>query len=807
LGINLTIITLNLRAILLNIKKNKLHIALALVFSIGTLIQASQVQAADPFVVKDIRVEGLQRVEPGTVFSYLPVKVGETFDNSKGADAIRSLFNTGFFKDVQVKVENSVLVILVEERPTISKIDFTGMKEFEKEAILKSLRAIGLADGRYFDKALVDKAEQELKRQYVSRGFYDSEIVTTITPGERNQVSVYMNIEEGLISTISEINIIGAKAFSEKDLKNEMQLSTGGWFSWYSKNNRYSKQKLSADLESIRSYYLNQGYLEFRIDSTQISISPDKKGMYITVNIFEGAQYKVKDIKLGGEMFGKEEELKALIPLKPGEIFSSAKLNLGSKAIADALSTYGYAFATITPQPDLRKEEKLVDMLLVVDPGKRAYVKNITISGNAKTRDSVIRREMRQLESSWYDGEKIKLSKDRINRLGYFTEVDVATQEVSGATDQVDLNVRVVEKPSGSLSLGAGFSSSEGVVLSAGINQENAFGTGTSVGFNVNTSKVNRTLVLSQFDPYFTEDGISRYTDIYYRTTRPLYFVGDQDYSIVNAGSSLRFGIPYSEKGRYFVGTAVERLEIKTTQNSPIPYQQYAASLGGYDPSLVNGTSTDPYLGRYSGNSWNVPLTIGWSSDGRDSALLPSRGSLQVANAELALPVDQMQYYRLFYQHQYYYPLSRASVIALSGQVGYGENYGDKAFPITKNYYLGGIGSVRGFTPGSLGPQVYNTYLGVNQPTGGSSKAVFNAEYSFPVPGSGTDKTLRFFVFMDAGNVYDGAPSFGDLRYSYGGGITWISPLGPLKFSYGIPLNTTSLDRVQNFQFQIGTTF
>ncbi|MEI7426569.1 MAG: outer membrane protein assembly factor BamA [Betaproteobacteria bacterium] len=787
-------------------KKKKIHLAIALAFSIGTLIHAKIAFAAEPFVVKDIRVEGLQRVEPGTVFSYLPVKVGETFDDTKGADAIRALFNTGFFKDVQVKVDNNVLVVLVEERPTISKVDFTGMKEFEKEAILKALRAIGLADARYFDRALVDKAEQEIKRQYVSKGFYDAEIVTTVTPGERNQVSVYFNIEEGIISKISEINIIGSKAFTEKELKKEMQLSVGGWFSWYSKNDRYSKQKLSADLENIRSFYLNQGYLEFRIDSTQISISPDKKGMYITVNIFEGEQFKIKDIKLGGEMFGKEEELKALIPLKPGDIFSSAKLNAGSKAIADALSTYGYAFASITPQPDIRRDEKLVDMLLVVDPGKRAYVKNISIAGNAKTRDSVIRREIRQLESSWYDGEKIKLSKDRINRLGYFTEVDIATQEVPGSTDQVDLGVRVTEKPSGSLSLGAGFSSSEGVVLSAGINQENAFGTGTSIGFNINTSQVNRTLVLSQFDPYFTEDGISRYSDLYYRTSRPLYYLGDSDYSIINTGTSLRFGIPYSEKGRYFVGGALERLELNTTQNSPIPYQQYAASLSGFDPSIV-GTSNDPNLGRYSAASYNIPLTIGWAKDSRDSALLPSSGSYQVANAEVAMPIDQMQYYRLFYQHQYFYPLSKTNVLALSGQVGYGMAYGDKPFPITKNYYLGGIGSVRGYTPGSLGPQVYNPTLGIYQPTGGSSKAVFNAEYAFPVPGSGTDKTLRFFVFFDAGNVYDGAPNVGDLRYAYGAGITWISPLGPLKFSYGIPLNTTSLDRIQNFQFQIGTTF
>jgi len=792
---------------LLNTKKNKLHLAIALAIGISASSLSITVKAADSFVVKDIRVEGLQRVEAGTVFSYLPVKVGETFDDSKGADAIRSLYNTGFFKDVQVKVEDNVLIVQVEERPTISTVDFTGMKEFDKAGVLKTLRSVGLAEARYYDKALVDRAQQELKKEYVSKGFYDAEIVATVTPTQRNQVSVFFNVEEGLVSKIADINIIGAKVFSEKDLKKQILLSTPGWFSWYSKNDRYSKQKLAADLESLRSFYLNQGYLEFRIDSTQVSISPDKKGIYITINVFEGEQYKVRDIRLGGELYGKEEEFKKLIPLKSGEIFSSAKLNLGTKAIADKLSNYGYAFATISPQPDLRKDEKLVDLLLVVDPGKRFYIRDINIVGNSKTRDTVIRREMRQLESSWYDGEKVKLSKDRISRLGYFTDVEITNVDVPNSNDQVDLNVKVAEKPSGSLSLGGGFSSSEGFVVNAGINQENAFGTGTSIGLNVNTSQINRTLSISQFDPYFTEDGISRYTDLYYRTSRPLYYLGDSDYQIINAGSSVKFGIPYSEKGRYFIGAAVENFSISTSVNSPLTYQQYAAKLSGYDPTLV-GTSNDPNNGYYSSSSWNIPLTIGWSKDSRDSALLPSRGILQSANLEVSLPVDQMTYYRLFYSAQTFFPITTTSVLSLAGQLGYGLNYGSNPFPITKNYYVGGIGSVRGYTPGSLGPQVYNSLLGLYQPTGGSSKAIFNVEYSFPLPGSGVDKTLRFFTFFDAGNVYNGAPDVTDLRYSTGVGITWISPLGPLKFSYALPINTDpTVDHIQKFQFQIGTTF
>ena len=779
-----------------------------------SIFSISIAHAVSPFVVKDIRVEGLQRVEPGTVFSYLSVKVGETFNDSKSSETIRSLFNTGFFKDVQIRVDDEVLIVIVEERPTISKIDFTGMKEFDKEAILKALRAIGLAEARYYDKSLVDRAEQEIKRQYVSKGFYDSEIVATITPGERNQVSIFLNIEEGLVSKISQISIIGNKIFSESKLRDEMQLSVGNWFSWYSKNNLYSKQKLTADLENIRSFYLNQGYLEFNIESTQVSISPDKKGVFVTINIFEGEQYKIKNIKLGGEMYGKEAELIKLIPLKVGEIYSATKLNIGTKAIADVLGSYGYAFATISPQPDLRKEDKTVDLLLVVDPGKRAYVRSINIVGNSKTRDSVIRREMRQYESAWYDGEKIKLSKDRISRLGYFTEVDVGTQEIPGSNDQVDLNVKVAEKPTGSFTLGAGFSSMEGVVLSAGINQENAFGTGTSIGFNINTGSVNRTLAISQFDPYFTEDGISRYTDVYYRTSRPLYYLGDSDYTIVTAGTTTRLGIPYSETGRIFLGLGVENLSLNTTLNTPIQYQKYAAQLSGFDPNLVDGlgtlgtrASTDTSLGVYSASSWNVPLSIGWAKDRRDSALIPTSGLFQQASFEVSLPVADLRYYRGSYQHQYFYPVTKTNVLSFNGTIGYGQSYGTNPFPITKNYFVGGIGSVRGYIPGSLGPFTRNNILQINQPLGAPSKLVTNIEYAFPVPGSGTDKTLRFFGFFDAGNVFEGLPTFTSLRYSYGLGLAWISPLGPLKFSYAIPLNTTAEDRLQNFQFQIGTTF
>ncbi len=754
--------------------------------AIAAGLLCSSVWAADPFVVKDIRVEGLQRVEPGTVFSYLPVKVGETFTDDKGADAIRALYNTGFFKDVKVESDGQVLVVTVEERPAVSQLEFTGIKEFDKDALKKSLKAVGVAEARYYDKALIDKAEQELKRQYVSRGYYAAEVITTVTPVERNRVAIVFNVDEGQVSKIVQINIVGNQAFKEKDLREEMQLSTPNWLSWYTKNDLYSKQKLTADLEAIRSFYLNRGYLEFVIESTQVSITPDKKGIYLNINIREGQQYKVASVKLAGELLNKEEELTKLVNLKIGDVFSSAKLTESTKAIADKLGAYGYAFAAINPQPNLQKDKQLVDLNLVVDPGKRTYVRKINVSGNAKTRDEVIRREMRQLESSWFDSEKLKLSKDRINRLGYFTDVEVNTEDIPGVSDQVDVGIKVTEKPTGSLSLGAGFSSTDKLILTAGISQENAFGTGTSIGLNVNTGKTNRTLALSNYDPYFTEDGISRFTEIYTRTTRPLYYTGDSEYKIVTTGGNFKLGVPYSEVDRVFFGLGIEQLSMETSVNTPQSYLNYVSSYGK--------------------SNMNLPFTIGWSRDARDSALIPSRGTYQQVNVEVGTPAADLQYFKIYYQHQYFYPFSKGNILSFNGEIGYGDTYSNKPFPITKNYFVGGIGSVRGYQPGSLGPSYVNA-AGAIVPVGASSKLVGNAEYTFPVPGSGVDKTLRIFSFFDAGNIYDGAPDFSGLRTSYGLGLSWISPLGPLKFSYAFPMSKKPGDRLQRFQFQIGTAF
>ena len=753
------------------------------------------VGAVESFIVKDIRVEGLQRVEPGTVFSYLPVQVGETFTEEKGAEAIKALYSTGFFRDVQIQAQGNVLIVIVEERPTISRIEFTGMKEFDQENIRKSLKAVGVGEARFYDKALIDKAEQELKRAYVGKGLYAAEIVATVTPLERNQVAVYFNIDEGPVAKIQEINFIGNEAFSESTLRSEMQLRTGGWLSWYSKDNLYSKQKLTADLETIRSYYLNRGYLEFIIESTQVSITPDKKGVYLTISIREGKMFTVKDVRLAGETLGKEAELMQLVVLKPGDTFSSARLTESTKAIAEILGSYGYAFASINPQPDVRRELSEVDLTLVIDPGRRIYVRQVNISGNAKTRDVVIRREMRQFESSWFDSDKIDLSKKRLGRLGYFTDTDISTEDVPGSPDQVDVNVAVKEKPTGAVTLGAGFSTTEKLILSAGVNQDNAFGTGTAVGLNFSMGKINQNLTLSNYDPYFTEDGISRYTDLYYRSSKPLYYVGDTDYQIKSVGSNIKLGVPYTEVDRIFFGTGFEVFQINTTSNTPQPYLNYAESYGiaapGYPATL---------------NTYNVPLTVGWSRDGRDSAMIPSTGSLEQLSVEVGTPVANMTFYRLYGQYQKYHSISKGQILSFNGEVGYGQAYGNNPYPITKNYYVGGIGSVRGYSPGSLGPQYYNVNTYQNQPTGGQSKIVINGEYTFPVPGSGVDKTLRLFTFVDGGNAFGENMNL-VLNYSYGMGISWISPLGPLKFSYGIPYKPYPTANVQRLQFQVGTAF
>ena len=782
-------------------KRNSLPFVPRLIAAAAFSLCAGQALALDPFTVTDIRVEGIQRTEAGTVFSYLPVRVGDTFNDEKAAAAIKALYATGFFKDVRIEADGSVLVVLLEERPAIASVEFTGIKEFDKAQLTKSLKELGLGESRILDRSLVDRAEQELKRQYLTRGLYGVKITTTVTPIERNRVNVTFAVDEGEVARIKQINIVGNKAFSEKELRDQIKLSTSGWFTWYSKADQYSKQKLAGDIETLRSFYLNRGYLEMQVDSTQVSITPDKKDIYITVNVNEGAKFTIADIKLEGEMLGREKEFESLISLKPGDAYSGEKMTESTRKISERMGVFGYAFANVNASPQINREKNEVSFTVFVDPGKRVYVRRINIGGNDRTRDEVIRREFRQFESSWYDGDRIRLSKDRMGRLGFFTDTTVDTVDIPGTPDQVDLNVNVVEKPTGSVMVGAGFSSSEKVTLTGSINQANAFGSGNNIGITVNTSRIFRTISLSHTNPYFTDDGVSRTVEVFLRTTRPPLYLTDVDFRVESRGGNVSFGIPVSELDRVFVGAGIENTQVQTFSNSPLRYQTFV-SENSDNTSGIGAAETTAY-----------PVTMAWQRDNRDSALIPTKGRYRRANLEVS-PAGSAQYYRSTYQDQYFMPLFGSVTLAVNGEVSYGAGLSSKNYPVFKNYYAGGIGSVRGFFAGSLsvdGSGTSTSSSRFNLPIGGQARVIMNAELQLPFPGTGVDRSLRWFTFLDAGQVfnpqYGQNISLGDLRYSTGVGISWISPVGPLKLSLGYPLNPQSFDRVQRFQFQLGTGF
>ena len=739
--------------------------------------------AIEPFKLRDIRIEGLQRIESGTVFASLPFRIGDIYNDESGASAIRALFALGLFKDVRLDAQGDVLVVIVEERPSISEVEWVGLKEFDKDVLVKALKEVGISEGRPFDKALADKAEQELKRQYITRSLYGAEVMTTVTPVERNRVKLTFTVTEGGPSKIKEIRINGNQAFSEGTLKDQFTLDVGNWLSWYTKSDRYSRTKLNADLESLRSYYLARGFLEFRVDSTQVAISPDKQDISITINVTEGERFVVSGVKLEGNYLGKDDEFKALVKIGLGQPFNAEKVTETTKAFNDYFGKFGYAFARIDVRPEIDRVNNRVNFVLQADPSRRAYVRRINVAGNNRTRDEVIRREFRQLESAWYDGDKIKLSRDRVDRLGFFTDVNIETQEVPATTDQVDLTITVVEKPTGSVSLGAGFSSTEKVALSFGIRQENAFGSGNYLATEINTSRFNRTIVVSTTDPYFTPEGISRTVDLFHRTTRP--YLGDLNaYSLVSSGAGLRFGVPFSEIDTVFFGLNYEQTTINPGTNLPNAYVEYVQQFG------------------YSSNS--LPLTVGWARDGRDSALVPNRGMFQRFNADFSATGDS-RYIRSNYQVQQYTPLSKKLTLALNADFGWGQGVSGRPYPLFKNYFVGGLGSVRGFQQSTLGPSDTSNSIFL----GGAKKIVMNAELLAPFPGAGSDRTLRLFTFADTGRAFgeNEKVSLKELRSSFGVGLSWISPMGPLRFSYAIPLKRQDTDKIQKLQFQIGTSF
>ena len=749
---------------------------------LATLFSAAAF-AIQPFVIKDIRVEGAQRTEAGTVFSYLPVKVGESMDDDKAAAAIKALYATGFYSDVRLEVENNVLIVFLVERPAISQIDINGAKEFTKENLKDGLKSAGISEAKIFDRSILDRAEKEIKRQYTSRGFYSAKVTTTVTPIERNRISLTFTIDEGEVSKIVDINIIGASAFSESTLLKEFELTTGGWFSWFTKDDQYSKQKLSGDLEKLKSYYLNRGYLEFNIESTQVSITPDKEKIYITVNITEGPVYKISDIKFQGELKITEEEMRALLLFKSGETFSRQRIVDSVKRISDRLGNDGYSFANINPVPEPDRANKTASFTMFVDPGRRVHIRRINVQGNSRTRDEVVRREMRQLESAWYSNEKIARSKERLERTSFFEDITIETPSVPGSNDQVDLNVTVKERNTGSLQFGVGYSSAEKLTISASVSQANIFGSGNQLSFRVNNSTISKAYEVSYLNPYWTVDGIARGFDVYQRDLNTDKLTTGS-YNSKSTGVGVRFGVPVTEYDGINFGLGFERTVLGLDSVSPQRYIDYVNTFG---------TRSDTFRG-----------SLGFSRDTRDSIYFPRNGYLIEAGGEIGLPGGDVKFYRFQSKAQYLRPIWGPIVLNLNAEFGYANGYGGKPLPFFKNFYAGGVDSVRGFEQSSLGPKDVNGDF-----IGGNRRIVGNIELLFPMPGVKGDKSVRLSTFVDFGNVFAANEKIrlGDLRSSVGFAVSWFSPVGPLKFSLAKPIRQKATDKVERFQFLLGRVF
>ncbi|MGV0953482.1 MAG: outer membrane protein assembly factor BamA [Fluviibacter sp.] len=766
-----------------------------------------------PFVVQDIRVEGLQRTEPGTVFTYLPIKVGETVNAETISEAIRALYATGFFKDVRIEAEGHVLIVSIVERPAIASITFEGMKEFEKDIVLKSLKEVGLADSRIFDRSVLERSEQELKRQYLSRGKYAVQITTTVTPLERNRVGINFNIVEGDTAKIREINIIGAKAYPEAELLDLFEETTPTWMSWYTKSDQYSRQKLTADMEKLRSFYQDRGFLDYAIDSTQVSISPNKENVFLTITQSEGNRYMISSVKVVGEFIVPEEEIRKLVKIAPGQDFSREKVNQTVKAITERLGKEGYAFANVNAAPDVNREKRLVGFTLFVDPGRRVYIRKVNITGNVKSRDEVVRQDMRQIEGAWYDADKIKLSRERLMRTDFFKQVDIQTPPVAGTNDQVDANVNVEEKATGSFQIGAGFSSYEKITLSGSISQNNLFGSGKNATLAVNTSKINTLYNLSYTDPYYTVNGVSIGYDAYYKTFNSATLDWLSTYKTMSGGGGIRFGYPLSETSSMNLGFTVDSTNINLSGASQVQVN----GTGPYYPNV--SYSINNFVNTYGSTNTSLISSVGWRLNSFDSNILPTTGNRFGVGGEVASPPGSIAYYRLSYQEQHFLPLTpKKGLLAMANfDLGYGNGIGDKLYPFYKNFYVGGIGSVRGYKPGTIGPQAVNPN-GSTSFNGGNKKAIANFEIQGAFPGLG--ESMRWNTFYDVGyltatgsaapGTYPGStvtPSNITTASSVGIGMSWISPVGPLKFSLGFPLNTEPGVQKQPFQFTMGNAF
>lgn len=759
--------------------------------------------AANPFFINNIKFKGVKRINSEIIFNYLPIHFGEMFTNQLGALTIKKLYATGLFKDVRIEIKNNILWIIIKERPLVFSINFIGIKKFHVAQLKQQLHKIKVSELYIYSAFRVKRARQEIKRQYLARGFYSIQIFVKVTPIKSNYVIITFVANEGIVSHIRLINFVGNQVFSDRVLRHQLNSKSSNFFTWYTKDDIYLKKKLAHDIYILRLYYLNRGYLEMQIDSIQVLITPNKQDIYIIINISEGNKFTVSNITFIKNALNLECYLATLIELKVHEIYSATKLLNSIQKITDYLSNFGYVFASVNFHPIINRDKKVVSFIIKINPGTRIYVRHINISGNTKTRDYVVRREFRQFESSWFDGKKIKLSRDRINRLGYFKEVRIDAPFVFDREDQVDINIHVKENETNNITFGAGFSQHNKLNLISSIFQDNIFGIGQSIGVDVNTNSFDRTIAVSQTNPYVTNNGISRIYEVFLRTNKPP-ISRNSNYRVKTLGSDVRFGIPFSEIDRIFFGIGLENIKIHGGKINAYLYRTHVQDLNN---RALNRIIFDEY--QYDTKlttAVSFPLTVSWYRDNRDNFFSPTTGHLQSLSFELS-SVGTLRYYRTTYQqYRYFHPfLKRAPVFAISTEFSHGKGLNHKPYPMFKNFYAGGIGSVRGYEDSSLG-DVQDQY---GNSLGGSSRFIGSVEIQFPFFKSMEKHNLQWFLFFDGGNVFSHGNfiELSSLRYSIGVGINWISPIGPLKFSYSKPLNFKSGDKLRNFQFQLGTVF
>lgn len=764
---------------------------------------------AESFTISDIRVNGLQRVSAGSVFGALPLNVGDQADDRRLVEATRALFKTGFFQDIQLGRDGSVLVISVVERPSISSIEIEGNKAISTEDLLKGLKQSGLSEGEIFQRATLEGVRNELQRQYVAQGRYSAEIEADVIPQPRNRVALKININEGMVAAIQHINVVGNTVFPDEDLINLFELKTTNWLSFFKNDDKYAREKLSGDLERLRSYYLDRGYINMDISSTQVSITPDKKHVYITVNVDEGQKYTIRDVKLSGDLKVPEEEVKALLLVKEGQVFSRKVMTTTSELITRRLGNEGYTFANVNGIPQTHDEDHTVSVTFAVDPGKRAYVNRINFRGNTKTEDQVLRREMRQMEGGWASTYLIDQSKTRLERLGFFKEVNVETPQVPGTDDQVDVNYTVEEQPSGSITASVGFAQSAGLILGGSISQNNFLGTGNKVSIGLTRSEYQTRYNFGFVDPYWTVDGVSLGYNAFYRTTD--YNKLDVDvssYSVDSLGGGVSVGYPISETSRLTFGLTVQQDEIGTGRYTVDEIFNFIKNEG------------DKYL--------NFKGSIGWSESTLNKGVMATRGHSQSLVLETTIPGSDLSFYKLDYRGQVFTPLTQNTALRWHTELGYGDSYGSTSeLPFYEHYFAGGFNSVRGFKDSSLGPRSTpstgknpGTLRDPDQdplPFGGNVLVQGGVEYLFPLPFVKDQRQLRTVLFWDVGNVFDTSCSstakncsninLGELASSVGVGLTWITALGPLSFSLGMPIKKPDNADTQVFQFSLGQTF